>query len=407
MHFPGKTYKDVLIRRTEFVYSEETAFTEEEVTYQMLVNEGYTEEMIEELEEEYGIKLERPKTLFQIKSNSLTSGDSNEENLEEEIITPEDPDPDNPNPDDPISEEELTPIESIVDYYVSSVCIDTYNYVDEIAKIERWPYAGTNMAMMGFKTVSDGSRMNVDIKALDNIIRNADSTRKVVFLYTENDPIFSTDNISTIFNNFPYLKTLIAPKATSLRTNDFLSLNMSLIDLPKIKLIQSKIFADTSLNYSQNCIVDKLLLSGCTEIASYAFYGATIKQIEVPSVRTIGNLGFCKVKDLLSITLPKIITIPERCFESAYALQTIFLPKCQKIEFHAFEDCSNLTSVYLGSDSIVDIDKTWGAFGHTPLVSTDTSAAIYVPSSLVSAYSETYASFPFSDKFKPIVGDIL
>jgi len=64
MHFPGKTYKDVLIRRTEFVYSEETAFTEEEVTYQMLVNEGYTEEMIEELEEEYGIKLERPKTLF-------------------------------------------------------------------------------------------------------------------------------------------------------------------------------------------------------------------------------------------------------------------------------------------------------------------------------------------------------
>lgn len=123
-------------------------------------------------------------------------------------------------------------------------------FVDEIAKIERWPYAGTDMAMMGFKAVSNGSRINVDIEALDNIIRNADSTRKIVFLYTENDPIFSITNTSTIFNNFPYLKTLIAPKVTSLHINDFLSLNMSLINLPKINLIQSRIFTNGTLNYS-------------------------------------------------------------------------------------------------------------------------------------------------------------
>lgn len=123
-------------------------------------------------------------------------------------------------------------------------------FVDEIAKIERWPYAGTDMAMMGFKAVNNGSRINVDIEALDNIIRNADSTRKIVFLYTENDPILSTNNTSTIFNNFPYLKTLIAPKVTSLRANDFLSLSMSLINLPKINLIQSRIFTNGTLNYS-------------------------------------------------------------------------------------------------------------------------------------------------------------
>lgn len=123
-------------------------------------------------------------------------------------------------------------------------------FVDEIAKIKRWPYAGMDMAMMGFKAVSNGSRINVDIEALDNIIRNADSTRKIVFLYTENDPILSTNNTSTIFNNFPYLKTLIAPKVTSLHINDFLSLNMSLINLPKINLIQSRIFTNGTLNYS-------------------------------------------------------------------------------------------------------------------------------------------------------------
>jgi len=33
MHFPGKAYKDVLIRDTETFYQEGTVFKEEEVTY--------------------------------------------------------------------------------------------------------------------------------------------------------------------------------------------------------------------------------------------------------------------------------------------------------------------------------------------------------------------------------------
>jgi len=44
MHFPGKAYKDVLVRHTETFYPEETTIKDEEVTYQMLVDEGYSEE---------------------------------------------------------------------------------------------------------------------------------------------------------------------------------------------------------------------------------------------------------------------------------------------------------------------------------------------------------------------------
>lgn len=279
-------------------------------------------------------------------------------------------------------------------------------FVDEIAKIEKWPYAGTDMAMMGFKSVT-WRRENVDLAALNSIITGADSTRKITFLYTKNNPVFPSVPRADLHNICPYLKILIAPEATTFVAN-FEYLNMSLIDLPKIDFVGLETFEAGTYNLgdSKIPIINKLFLSGCTTIGSSAFYGMTINQIEVPLVSSIGSYAFCGVKGLSSITLPEIINIPENCFRSAYNLQTVSLPKCEIIEDDAFRFCSNLTSVYLGASSVVQISP--GAFGSTPLV-TNADAAIYVPESLITDYKTSYsiANYGFSDKFQPIEGDIL
>lgn len=103
-------------------------------------------------------------------------------------------------------------------------------FVDEIAKIERWPYAGTNMAMMGFKSVnSEGGREDVNLTALNSIITSADSTRKITFLYTNNSQILSSRRY-IISSFFPYLNVLIAPKVSSL-PHDFTGLSISYLQL--------------------------------------------------------------------------------------------------------------------------------------------------------------------------------
>ena len=277
-------------------------------------------------------------------------------------------------------------------------------FVDEIAKIEKWPYAGTDMAMMGFKSVTDeGIRGNVDLSRLNYIIRQANATRQVTFLYTKNNPVFPDwPRVSVSRDVSPYLKTLIAPETTTIWA-DFDSLNMSLIDLPKVSFIGENAFGASTYNLSDPDIpmVDKLFLSGCTAIGHNAFYGMTINQIEVPLVSSISSYAFYAVKGLSSITLPEITVIPEDCFAYAYNLQTVILPKCQTIERFAFTSCSALTSIYLGASSVASIncnDQDIDIF---------TQCTIYVPSTLLPNYQEAYASFPFSNKFQPIVGDIL
>lgn len=277
-------------------------------------------------------------------------------------------------------------------------------FVDEIAKIEKWPYAGTDMAMMGFKSVTDeGIRGNVDLSRLNYIIRQANTTRQVTFLYTKNNPVFPDwPRVSVSCDVSPYLKTLIAPETTTIWA-DFDSLNMSLIDLPKVQLVGENAFGASTYNLSDPEIptIDKLFLSGCTTIGHNAFYGMTINQIKIPLVNSISSYAFYAVKGLSSITLPEVTVIPECCFEYAYDLQTVILPKCQTIERFAFGSCSALTSIYLGASSVASIncnDYDIGIF---------TQCTIYVPSTLLSNYQNTYSSYAFSSKFKPIEGDIL
>ena len=279
-------------------------------------------------------------------------------------------------------------------------------FVDEIAKIEKWPYAGTDMAMIGFKSVnSEGKREDVNLAALNSIITGADSTRKITFLYTKNPYI--TYNLS---NYFPYLKVLIAPEMTDLLQGFFFRIHMSLVNLPKISYIKYG-FEGNSFSASETIFehdafsVNELFLSNLTTLNYPGLAFTIVDKIEVPLLSSIGQGAFTGIRHLSYIKLPEATIIPIDCFSHALSLQTVILPKCELIKDTGFQDCTSLKSIYLNSSSMTTISST--AFNGTPLVSTGTSAAIYVPSSLISNYQEAYSEFPFSDKFKPIVGDIL
>lgn len=294
-------------------------------------------------------------------------------------------------------------------------------FVDEIAKIERWPYAGTDMAMMGFKSInSEGTREDVNLTALNSIITSADSTRKITFLYTNNSQILSSYR-QIISNYFPYLNILIAPKILSLPHN-FIGLSISYLQLDQCTTIAQSAFVSLSIqSYSDprtgrieyHFIIAQppsaaklktVILPNIQRISSLTFAYTGLESLSAPKLQAIDTYVFRGT--LLSILqLPSCNTIGHGAFCQCINLKQVELPAVSEIDTTAFSSCPLLESVYLNSSSMATISST--AFNETPLVSTDTSAAIYVPSSLISNYQEAYSEFPFSDKFKPIVGDIL
>lgn len=294
-------------------------------------------------------------------------------------------------------------------------------FVDEIAKIEKWPYAGTDMAMMGFKSVnSEGNREDVNLTALNSIITSADSTRKITFLYTNNSQILSSYR-QIISNHFPYLNVLIAPKILNLPHN-FIGLSISYLQLDQCTTIAQSAFVSLSIqSYSDPrtgrieylfiiarplsaARLKTVILPNIQRLSSLTFAYTGLESLSAPKLQTINAYAFRNA--LLSILqLPSCNTINQGAFCECINLKQVELPTVSEIDANAFSNCSLLESVYLNSSSMTTISST--AFNGTPLVSTGTSAAIYVPSTLLPNYQEAYASFPFSSKFQPIEGDIL
>ena len=279
------------------------------------------------------------------------------------------------------------------------------SYTDEIAKIEPWVYTDQGK-MIGFRAEEEGSRIDVDLYKIQSCLLGfgwpgfaADGTdnpsRQITFIYTKNSNFFSSINNSyTLSHDFPYLRTFIAPNITMLPDYAFHLASISLIKLDGL----TSIISDSPFD---NANIDSLILPNVSILGSRPF-GATIRQLKMP--RLVNDYGFNKISGLSYIELPEVESLS--AFGGFPDLKTAVFKKCSSIDTRAFWSCPQLESIYFLSSSIVFFPDTY-AFRDSPIITSSNTGYIYVPSSLLSLYQDTYSSYAFSDKFKPIEGDIL
>lgn len=170
------------------------------------------------------------------------------------------------------------------------------------------------------------------------------------------------------------------------------------IDIPNLTTIGETVFG--GVRYSSAITFSKLTHGG-----SSAFYNAQFRELNLPSLVSVGDYAFRFAK-IYNISFPKLEYIPQGCFSSCYTIKSLDFPavtdtagscffscyKLQTISFSAlshiggymFSGCSNLRAVILNTSSKVACGlPLYG--GVNPYI-----FKVYVPESLVEAYRSDY-----------------
>ena len=139
------------------------------------------------------------------------------------------------------------------------------------------------------------------------------------------------------------------------------TLTLKNVDLPSVTSIGDHFFNGyTNISHIQipNVMtIGELAFANCT----------TITNIDLPNVTTIGNSGFNNCTNLSSISSPNLETIGDAAFANCTALTNIDLPNVTTIGDSGFYGCSNLSSTSFSKlETIGDY-----AFYNTSLISID------------------------------------
>lgn len=121
-----------------------------------------------------------------------------------------------------------------------------------------------------------------------------------------------------------------------------------------------------------------------------AFSGCTyLSRVSLPVCSIIGYGAFNGCRALTSISFPQCEVLSTVTFRSCYSLEYVSLPRCSLIGEYAFYSCSAINKIVVGTElSTVCVLSGTYVFSGTDfsLATWATSAAIYVPDSLVISY---------------------
>lgn len=133
--------------------------------------------------------------------------------------------------------------------------------------------------------------------------------------------------------------------------------------------------------------------TNCSIIGSFAFITTNLIQASFPKCEVIHRQAF-QYLSLTEINIPMCQSISYSVFANCQSLTTISLPACNFIGNNAFISCYRLSSLFLMSNSVVELEShftPWYHFQSTPIggytaYNKNKYGSVYVPESLVTAY---------------------
>lgn len=134
-------------------------------------------------------------------------------------------------------------------------------------------------------------------------------------------------------------------------------------------------------------------------------YNNSLKEIYLPSIKTINGFAFQNHANLDKIYLPNCIYIQGgSSFNGCKSLPSIELPSITSISDGSFTNCSILKKVVIGTNQSTNICVLGGAgaFSNTPIATSETEGFIYVADSLVDQYKEATNWVTYATKIKGI-----
>ena len=138
----------------------------------------------------------------------------------------------------------------------------------------------------------------------------------------------------------------------------------------------------TEINLPE-CSIMNMNFSSCT----------SLQRIYLPKVKAIGNERFSGCTGLSEIDFPSVETIGNYAFRGCTSLKVVKLSVCSQIASTAFYTVGMMQSVYLYSNSVVNINS----YQYTVQ-----AEKIYVPASLVDAYKSAPYWSRWSSNIYPI-----
>ena len=164
--------------------------------------------------------------------------------------------------------------------------------------------------------------------------------------------------------------------------------DVTVLSLPNCERIDNyygQIFTSgplTEINLPE-CSIINMSFSSCT----------SLQRIYLPKVKAIGNEMFSSCTGLSEIDFPSAKTIGAFAFRGCTSLKVVKLSVCSYIASTAFYTAGMMQSVYLYSNSVVDINS---------YQYTIQAEKIYVPASLVDAYKSANYWSRWSNNIYPI-----
>lgn len=169
------------------------------------------------------------------------------------------------------------------------------------------------------------------------------------------------------------------PACTSIGEGAFANcFSLTAVDFPVCTSIGPQVFGACTSLTSVN-------FPACTSIGESAFVnvGGSLTSINFPVCTSIGDYAFGNCAGLTSVDLPACTSIGGYVFGDCTNLHTVDFSETVHIGSYAFNGCTNLKSVILRSSSVCTMDAD--AFSNC---GTGSYPVIYVPSSMLSAYSK-------------------
>ena len=141
-------------------------------------------------------------------------------------------------------------------------------------------------------------------------------------------------------------------------------------------------------------------VSDIETIKPWAFSSCpSLKNVQIPNVKSIPERAFSNCNALRSITLPGAETIRLYAFYLDYNLNTVDLPKVTKIEQMAFGYGQTQTLILRNEETVCTLDHV-NAFTGNYIDSH--KGYVYVPDGLVEEYKAATNWSRFADQIKPI-----
>ena len=165
--------------------------------------------------------------------------------------------------------------------------------------------------------------------------------------------------------------------------------SLSQVSLPMCSYIGSYAF--------QSCgSLKQVSLPMCSYIGEAAFNECrSLSQVSLPMCSYIGEAVFNECKSLSQISIPMCSYIGSYAFRSCGSLKQVSLPKCSYIGNYAFLFCYELNTITIGYSGICSLNNI-SAFEYTQI--TSSTGDIYVPASLVNAYTSASGGKYYSNR---------